>query len=94
MTPLLWGEVLFLGVVCSAAAFLAMHYALAHISATRVAVSANVVPIVTLLAEAFLFGVLLTPLKIMGTLLTILGVILTQLQPTPLEASRIAQRGG
>ncbi|MGB2982419.1 MAG: DMT family transporter, partial [Candidatus Bipolaricaulia bacterium] len=26
MTPLLWGEVAFLGVICSAAAFLAMHY--------------------------------------------------------------------
>jgi drug/metabolite transporter (DMT)-like permease len=94
MTPLLWSEVAFLGVVCSATAFLAMHYALAHISATRVAVSVNVVPIVTLLAEVSLFGVFLTPLKVLGTLLTILGVILTQIQPAPLQASRVAPRGG
>jgi len=94
MTATLWGEVLFLGAVCSAGAFLAMHYALAHISATSVAVSANVVPIVTLLAEVLLLGVSMTPLKVLGALLTILGVVLTQLQTTQLEPPRVAQRGG
>jgi len=94
MTPFLWCEVLFLGVVCSAGAFLAMHYALSHISATRVAVSANAVPIVTLLAEAALFGVLLTPLKLLGALLTITGVVLAQLRSSTLKASRPAERSG
>ncbi len=94
MTPLLWGEVAFLGVICSAAAFLAMHYALSHISATRVAVSANVVPVVTLLAEALLLGVLLTPIKALGGLLTILGVVLTQLRPASLEPHRVSERTG
>jgi len=83
MTPLLWAEVLFLGVVCSAAAFLALHYALKHISATRVSVSANLVPIVTLFAEIVLFGVSLTSIKLVGALLTVTGVVLTQLRASP-----------
>jgi drug/metabolite transporter (DMT)-like permease len=94
MTPLLWSEVAFLGVICSAAAFLAMHYALSHISATRVAVSANVVPVVTLLAEALLLGVLLTPIKVLGALLTILGVVLTQFRSASVEPHRISERTG
>ena len=94
MTPFLWVEVLFLGVVCSAGAFLALHYALSHISATRVAVTANAVPIVTLLAEAALLGVFLTPLKLLGTLLTITGVVLAQLRSSTLRTSRYVQRGG
>ena len=71
-----------------------MHYALSHISATRVAVSANAVPIVTLLAEAALFGVLLTPLKLLGALLTITGVVLAQLRSSTLKTFRPAERSG
>jgi len=93
MTPTLWGEVLFLGIGCSAIAFLAMHYALSHISATQVAVSANIVPIVTVFAEVLLFGVFLTPLKLAGALLTVAGVVLTQLRSTSREP-RLIPRGG
>ena len=94
MSPLLWGELLFLGVFCSAGAFLAMHYALSHITATRVAVSANLVPLITLLAEVLLFGVLLTPVKLVGALLTILGVALTQWAPSRMEPAPVPPRGG
>ncbi len=93
MTPLLWAEVLFLGVGCSAVAFLGMHYALSRLTATRVAVSANTVPLVTLFAEAILLGVALTPLKLIGTLLTIVGVVITQHGAPPLETSRLTVRG-
>ncbi len=71
-------EILFLGVLCSAGAFLAMHYALSHLSATRVAVSANLVPLITLIAEVTLLGSALTPIKGIGTAVTIAGVLLTQ----------------
>ena len=71
-------EILFLGVFCSAGAFLAMHYALSHLSATRVAVSANLVPLITLTAEVILLGSLLTPIKGIGTAITLAGVLLTQ----------------
>ena len=94
MTPFLWLEVLFLAVLCSAAAFLAMHYALAHVSAARVSVTANVVPIVTVLAEAMLLGVSLTSLRILGAALTIVGVVLTQLREPSRERLEFAQRGG
>jgi len=93
MTPLLWGEVLFLGVICSAVAFLALHYALSHISATQVSVSANLVPIVTVFAEIALFGVLLTPIKMVGAALTVIGVVLTQLRATS-KAPRVIPKGG
>ena len=71
-------EILFLGVFCSAGAFLAMHYALSHLSATRVAVSANLVPLITLVAEVTLLGSPLTPIKGIGTAVTLAGVLLTQ----------------
>jgi drug/metabolite transporter (DMT)-like permease len=71
-------EILFLGVFCSAGAFLAMHYALSHLSATQVAVSANVVPLITLIAEVTLLGSPLSPVKGVGTAITVAGVLLTQ----------------
>ena len=71
-------EILFLGVFCSAGAFLAMHYALSHLSATRVAVSANLVPLITLIAEVTILGAALTPIKAVGTAVTVAGVLLTQ----------------
>ena len=72
-------EVLFLGILCSAGAFFFMHYALAHLSATQVAVSANLVPIITLVAEIALLGAIMTLPKGLGTLMTLTGVLLTQL---------------
>jgi len=93
MTPLLWAEVLFLGIGCSAIAFLAMHYALSHLTATRVAVTANMVPMVTLLAEAILFGIAVTPMKAVGALLTIAGVVITQLRSAALKTPRLTERG-
>lgn len=94
MTPSLWAQVLFLAVVCSAAAFLAMHYALSHISASRVAVTANVVPIVTILAETVLFGVPLSSIRILGAALTISGVVLTQARSQVRGGVRLIERGG
>ncbi len=76
------GEILFLGVLCSAGAFFAMHYALTHLAATQVAVAANLVPIVTLIAEATILGIGVTMVKSLGTLLTIGGVIVAQLGST------------
>jgi len=96
LTPLAILEILFLGVLCSAVAFLGMHYALAHLSATQVAVSANLVPVVTLMAEVTLLGSPLTLAKAGGTLLVILGVALTQLarkNATPRNLA-VSQRGG
>jgi len=72
-------ELLFLGVFCSAAAFLFMHYALVHLSATQVAVSANLVPVITLVAEIGILGAAITIPKTLGMAITLVGVLLTQL---------------
>jgi drug/metabolite transporter (DMT)-like permease len=86
LSPAGWGYMLFLAIFCSGIAFLAMNYALVHLSATSVAVSVNLVPVVTLLAEALLFAVPLTSAKLGGTLLVLVGVFVTQLEPSPAVA--------
>ena len=55
-----------MGVLSSAVAFFVMHYALAHLAATQVAVAANLIPVITLLAEVFLIGMDITLLKVLG----------------------------
>lgn len=72
-------ELVFLGVFCSAVAFLFMHYALVHLSATQVAVSANLVPIITLIAEIGILGTMITIPKALGMAITLFGVLLTQM---------------
>lgn len=79
MTTLAVLELLFLGIICSAVAFLFLHYALSHLSATQVAVSANLVPIITLIAEIAILSAALTIPKVLGTAVTLGGVLLTQL---------------
>ena len=91
LTTLTILELLFLGIICSAAAFLALHYALSHLAATQVAVTANLVPVVTLLAEVTILGSLLTLPKVGGTLLVVVGVVLTQITTTPDRTSIIVE---
>jgi drug/metabolite transporter (DMT)-like permease len=79
MTVITLLELLFLGVFCSAVAFLFMHYALVRLSATQVAVSANLVPIITLVAEIGILGAAITIPKTLGMAITLFGVLLTQL---------------
>jgi drug/metabolite transporter (DMT)-like permease len=94
MTPALWAQVLFLAVCCSAAAYLAMHFALKHISASRVSVTADAVPIVTILAEAVLLGVPLTWIRVVGAALTLVGVVVTQVASPERSSTRLVERGG
>jgi len=82
-------ELLFLGVFCSAVAFLLLHYALVHLSATQVAVSANLVPIITLIAEIGLLGSIITVPKVLGMAVTLSGVLLTQLDRSSNAPPRI-----
>ena len=79
ITPMVLLEMLFLGILCSAVAFLAMHFALKHLSATQVAVSANFIPVVTLLAEILVMRGQITPFKGVGTAAVIGGVLLTRI---------------
>lgn len=83
ITPTRVLEMLFLGIVCSAGAFFALHYALSHLSATRVAASTNFIPVITLLAEILLLGTGISVLKGVGTAAVVGGVLLTQLGEHP-----------
>ncbi len=71
-------EILFLGIFCSAGAFLAMHYALTHLSATQVTAAASFIPVITLLAEVIVMGTAFSMLKVLGTGAAIFGVLLVQ----------------
>ncbi len=70
--------VLFLGLFCSALAFLAMHYALVHLPASGVSVAANFVPVVTLIAEIALYGTTPSWPKLTGMVMVIGGMVLAQ----------------
>jgi len=87
ITPMLLLEMLFLGVLCSAAAFLAMHYALKHLSATQVAVSANFVPVVTVMAEMLVMGGQISLFKGVGTAAVIGGVLLARIGERTLQTT-------
>jgi drug/metabolite transporter (DMT)-like permease len=89
MTVITLLELLFLGVFCSAVAFLFMHYALVRLSATQVAVSANLVPIITLVAEIGILGAAITLPKTLGMAITLFGVLLTQLDRSSNAPPRI-----
>jgi drug/metabolite transporter (DMT)-like permease len=93
-TPKITLEILFLGILCSAGAFLALHYALTHLSATQVASSTNFIPIITLFAEITLMGTLFTLTKGLGTIATIIGVTLTQMGERPTKADVIGIEEG
>jgi drug/metabolite transporter (DMT)-like permease len=71
-------EILFLGIFCSAGAFLAMHYALTHLTATQVAAATSFIPVITLFAEVIVMGAVISPLKVLGTAAAIAGVLLIQ----------------
>jgi drug/metabolite transporter (DMT)-like permease len=85
-------EILFLGVFCSAGAFLAMHYALTQLPATQVAAAASFIPVITLFAEVMVMGTGLSALKVLGTGAAILGVLLVQ--TSRLRRRRITLEGG
>lgn len=78
ITAMQVSEILFLGILCSAGAFLALHYALTRLSATQVAASASFIPVITLFAEVLLMGTRLSLLKGLGTAIAVAGVLLVQ----------------
>ena len=85
-------EILFLGVLCSAGAFLALHYALKHLSATQVAATASSIPIITLFAEVLIMGTRLSLLKGLGVITAIAGVLLVQMS-TPHRPEVMLEEG-
>ena len=68
--------VLFLSVVCSVAAFFLMNYAMTELEVSRVAVFANITPVVSVLAGVIFLGEPFSPVFIIGFILIISGVFM------------------
>jgi drug/metabolite transporter (DMT)-like permease len=62
---------------------------LAYLSATQVAVSANLVPVITLAAEIGILGAAVTLPKALGIAITLAGVLLTQWDRSPSLPARL-----
>ncbi|MEA3239766.1 MAG: DMT family transporter [Candidatus Bipolaricaulota bacterium] len=84
-------EILFLGVLCSAGAFVALHYALTHLSATQVAATVSFIPVITLLAEVLIMGARLSPLKGLGVVTAVAGVLLVQINRKKHQETMLAE---
>ncbi|UNC91983.1 DMT family transporter [Candidatus Contubernalis alkaliaceticus] len=71
----------FLIILSTVVAFLAYNYALSKIKTSHVAVFINGIPLVTILTAGFVLGEKLGYLQLMGGLIIIAGVTLTNLRP-------------
>jgi drug/metabolite transporter (DMT)-like permease len=73
-----WIGILYLGIGTSIVGYLLWYYALRRIDATRLAVFANGQPIVTSILSVIFLGAIITPQFIIGGIVTLAGVIITQ----------------
>lgn len=72
-----WLAVLYLGLICSVFGYLGWYYALQHIEASKAAVFLNFIPFFAILLS-ILIGEVLTFFFLLGAILIIYGVYLTQ----------------
>lgn len=75
--PEVWGNILFLGLGASALCFVSWNAAVRLLGPLRTSVYIYLVPALTILASTLLLGDPLTPLIIIGVLLTIAGLVLS-----------------
>lgn len=73
-----WGSILYLGWITSGLGYTLWYIALAKIPASRVAVFNNIQPIVTTLLTMIFFGIMPTTLFIIGGIIVLTGVVITQ----------------
>lgn len=71
-------SVLYLGIGGSILAYFLLNLMLSRLEAARVAVFANLIPVVTLVVSYLVFQEILTPAQAAGALLVVAGVTLTQ----------------
>lgn len=73
-----WSLAIYLGVVTSGIAYILWYYALKKIEASKVAVFNNLQPVLTTILAIIFLGQTLTPLFVIGGLITLFGVYITQ----------------
>lgn len=74
--PPVWGNLLFLGVVASMLCFMAWNVSLEHLGTVRASNYIYLNPVVTLAVSAVILTEPLTPISLLGALLTLVGVYL------------------
>jgi drug/metabolite transporter (DMT)-like permease len=80
-----WGAILFLAVGCSAIGYLFWYGALEHIEVSRVAALLYAEPLVTFAAAALLLGERVSATIVVGGILVLVSVVITQYAPQPLR---------
>jgi drug/metabolite transporter (DMT)-like permease len=76
-----WGSIAYLVVLTSVISYLLYYWALAREDASRVAIWSNTQPVLTALLAWMVYGDRLTPSFVVGGLLVIAGVAMTQQRP-------------
>jgi drug/metabolite transporter (DMT)-like permease len=76
-----WGSIAYLVVLTSVVSYLLYYWALAREDASRVAIWSNTQPVLTALLAWMVSGDPLTPSFVVGGLLVIAGVVMTQQRP-------------
>ena len=74
-----WGGILYLALGTSLVAYFLWYYALGRIEASKVAIFANLQPVLTTVLSVLLLGQSITQAFVIGGLMALAGVILTQL---------------
>lgn len=74
----MWGNLAFLGLGASALCFVTWNVAVRELGPVRTSLYIYLVPALTVLASAAVLGEPLTPLVVLGVLLTIAGLLLSE----------------
>jgi len=83
-----WTSVLFLAIGCSALGYLFWYGALEHIEASRVAALLYAEPLVTFVAAVLLLGERVSAITVVGGLVVLVSVIITQYAPGARSAAQ------
>ncbi len=78
LDPVMTGNMLFLGVGASAACFATWGIAVKKLGAMKTSAYLNLVPIITVSASVLVLGEPLTPQIVLGVLLTLVGLVLSE----------------
>lgn len=80
--PRVFGNLLYLGLGASALCFVTWGIAVEKLGAVKTSVYIYLVPVITLVTSALILREPITPLALLGTLLTLLGLVITQKKQT------------
>ena len=78
ITNVNWIQLIYLGVITSGVGYAIWYYALTKTEASKVAVFNNLQPVMTTILSIIFLGTVLTPFFVVGGLMIILGVFITQ----------------